>query len=238
MTSNPFAMTQEGDQVASSDFVSKAYGWMTMAHLLTAGVAWGVASSDLMPLLIKSQMFYLLLIVELALVWILSATIHRLSVQLAMGMFIAYAILNGVTLSIIFLVYTTGSIVSTFLVTALTFGGMCTYGYFTKSDLTSVGNLCFMALWGLILASLVNLFWANSSLYWITTYAGVLIFVGLTAFDAQKIKQMSQGFMQSKNEGKLETRAMEKSAIMGALALYLDFINIFLYLLRILGSRR
>lgn len=133
-------------------------------------------------------------------------------------------------MSVIFLAYTSASIASTFFVTAGTFGAMSLYGYFTKKDLTSIGNLCMMALLGLIIASVVNLFFDNELLYWITTYAGVLIFVGLTAYDTQKIKEMLHG--QEVNED------TQKFAIIGALKLYLDFINLFLYLLRLFGKRR
>ena len=144
--------------------------------------------------------------------------------------FLAYSFLNGLTLSVVFLAYTKSSIASTFFVTAGTFAAMSLYGYFTKKDLSSWGNLFFMALIGLIIATIVNVFWANTTLYWITTYAGVLIFVGLTAYDTNRIKQMLAN--QEVNEG------TQKLALLGALTLYLDFINMFLYLLRIFGDRR
>jgi FtsH-binding integral membrane protein len=163
-------------------------------------------------------------------VWYLSEAVQRMSANTATFVFLMYALVNGLTLSVIFLVYTLGSIASTFFVTAATFGVMSAYGYFTKTDLTKMGNILFMALIGLIIASLVNIFLNNSTLYWIITYAGVLIFVGLTAYDTQKIKEMNI----IGNEG---TEEDQKEAIMGALTLYLDFINLFLYLLRILGNR-
>lgn len=144
--------------------------------------------------------------------------------------FLAYSFLNGLTLSVVFLSYTKSSIASTFFVTAGTFAAMSLYGYFTKKDLSSWGNLFFMALIGLIIATIVNVFWANTTLYWIITYAGVLIFVGLTAYDTNRIKQMLAN--QEVNEG------TQKLALLGALTLYLDFINMFLYLLRIFGDRR
>ena len=144
--------------------------------------------------------------------------------------FLAYSFLNGLTLSVVFLAYTKSSIASTFFVTAGTFAAMSLYGYFTKKDLSSWGNLFFMALIGLIIATIVNVFWANTTLYWVTTYAGVLIFVGLTAYDTNRIKQMLAN--QEVNEG------TQKLALLGALTLYLDFINMFLYLLRIFGDRR
>ena len=161
----------------------------------------------------------------------LSWGVNRMSPAIAMGAFLFYAALNGLTLSVIFLVYTAESIGLTFFITAGTFGAMCIYGATTKRDLTSLGSLCFMALFGLILASVVNIFWHSSGLYWVVTYAGVLIFVGLTAYDAQKIKQMHAAGMEGTDQDR-------KAAILGALALYLDFINLFLYLLRIFGRRK
>ena len=171
-----------------------------------------------------------LVVAELALVIYLSARIARMSFASAMVSFLAYSFLNGLTLSVVFLAYTKSSIASTFFVTAGTFAAMSLYGYFTKKDLSSWGNLFFMALIGLIIATIVNVFWANTTLYWITTYAGVLIFVGLTAYDTNRIKQMLAN--QEVNEG------TQKLALLGALTLYLDFINMFLYLLRIFGDRR
>jgi FtsH-binding integral membrane protein len=139
-------------------------------------------------------------------------------------------LLNGATLSFIFLVYTAESIASTFVVTGLTFGAMSVYGFTTKKDLSGWGNILFMALIGLIIASVANIFFANSALYWITTYAGIIIFVGLTAYDTQKLKNISSQISDEQTATKL--------AIMGALSLYLDFINLFLFLLRLLGSRK
>lgn len=175
-------------------------------------------------------MFLGLIIAELALVWYVSARIQSLSFTTATGLFMLYSFINGLTLSVIFLAYTTTSIASTFFVTAGTFGAMSLYGYFTKKDLTSLGNLLFMLLIGLIIATVVNIFWANSTLYWITTYAGIFIFVGLTAYDTQKIKRLLNG--------QEITEESQKMALLGALSLYLDFINLFLYLLRIFGDRK
>ena len=175
--------------------------------------------------------FFGLIIGELVLVIALSAAIQRISAGVASAMFLLYAGINGLTISAIFLIYTGQSIASTFFVTAGTFGAMSLYGYYTKRDLTSIGNLCFMLLLGLILASVVNFFWANSTLYWIITYAGIGIFVGLTAYDTQRIKQIG---MSIGEDGQL----VQKAAVLGALRLYLDFINLFLLLLRLLGLRR
>lgn len=178
----------------------------------------------------NSFLFYGLLIGELALVWYLSSAIHRLSPQSATLLFLLYAGINGVTMSLIFLLYTTASIASTFLVTAGTFGVMSFYGYMTKTNLSSIGNLCFMALIGLIIASVVNIFLVNDVLTLVISYVGVLVFVGLTAYDTQKIKESA---LHAQGED-----GIHRHAIMGALSLYLDFINLFLMLLRILGGRR
>jgi FtsH-binding integral membrane protein len=146
-------------------------------------------------------------------------------------LFLAYAVTNGVTLACIFLMYTKSSIASTFFVSAGTFGAMSAYGYATKRDLTGLGSFCMMGLFGLIIASVVNLFLGSPMIYWLTTFMGVIVFVGLTAYDTQKIKQLNI----IGNEGTDEDR---KEAIHGALVLYLDFINLFLYLLRLFGRRR
>jgi len=145
--------------------------------------------------------------------------------------FLIYAVLNGLTMSIIFLIYTSNSIATTFYVTAGTFGAMRLYGYYTKKDLTSLGNMAMMALIGIIIASIVNMFLQNDMMYWIITYLGVAVFVALTAYDTQKLKELgSRGFTNDES--------MEKTSILGALTLYLDFINLFLFLLRIFGSRK
>jgi FtsH-binding integral membrane protein len=154
-----------------------------------------------------------------------------MNASMAIGLFLLYSALNGLTMSIIFLIYTSASIASTFFITAGTFGVMSAYGYFTKKDLTSIGNIAFMGLIGIIIASIVNIFLQSSMLYWLVTYAGVLVFVGLTAYDTQKIKKMSL-------EMDIESEEGSKGAIMGALALYLDFINMFIFLLRIFGQRK
>ena len=176
--------------------------------------------------------FIILILAELGMVFWISAGINRMQAATATALFIAYSVLNGLTLSFIFIAYSLGSIAVTFAITAGTFGTMALIGTVTKKDLTSLGNLFFMALIGLIIASLVNIFWANETLYWIVTYAGVLIFVGLTAYDAQKIKQMYLA------AGTDDSETVRKIAVLGALTLYLDFINLFLYLLRIFGGRR
>ena len=161
----------------------------------------------------------------------LTRSIHKLSRNAAIAAFLVYSVLNGLTMSVIFLAYTSNSIATTFYITAGTFAAMSFYGYTTKRDLTSIGNMAFMALIGIIIASVVNMFLQNEMMYWIISYLGVAIFVGLIAYDTQKLKEIgSRGFTSEDN--------MEKTSIMGALSLYLDFVNLFLFLLRIFGNRK
>ena len=233
MASSAQALQVSPMELETRAFVTRVYGWMSAGLALTGAIAYAVAGNEELAraIVLNRVIFWGLLLAELGLVWILSAAIGKMSMAVASGMFLTYAALNGLTLSVIFLVYTSGSIALTFFVTGGTFAAMCAYGATTKRDLTSMGNLMFMALIGLILASAANWFFQNEALYWVTTYAGVIIFVGLTAYDAQKIKRMSQVL----EEG---SEAERKGAITGALALYLDFINLFLYLLRIFGRRK
>lgn len=213
-------------------FITKVYNWMALALFITGLVSYFVASSpQLINIIIGSKfVFYGLLIGELLLVIYLTRSIHKLSQNMVISGFLLYAVLNGLTMSFIFLVYTSNSIATTFYVTAGTFGAMSLYGYYTKKDLTSIGNMAMMGLIGIIIASIVNMFLKNDMMYWIITYLGVAIFVGLTAYDTQKLKNLgSQGFVNDES--------MEKTSILGALTLYLDFINMFLFLLRIFGNR-
>lgn len=214
-------------------FMTKVYGWMTFALIITGLIAkWTASTPSLVDLIFSNEIVsYGLLILEFILVASLVSVVNKISSHLATFIFIFYALLNGVTLSAIFIVFTEESLATTFYITAGTFGIMSIYGYYTKSDLSKFGNLFLMGLIGLIIASVVNLFFHNEMLYWITTYIVVLIFVGLTAYDTQKIKKMNI----IGNEG---TEEDKKEAIMGALTLYLDFINLFLYLLRIFGKRK
>lgn len=192
-----------------------------------------VSSPGILSWVFSSQAtFFGLLIAEVAVVLLLTWMLNRLSFLAATVMFIAYAVLNGVTCSVYFLKFTSESIASTFFITAGTFGALSLYGMFTKRDLSSIGRILFMSLIGLIIASLVNLFMRNEMIYWIISYAGVAIFVGLTAYDTQKIKQMLEVHGTEVND------TTQKLALMGALTLYLDFINLFIYLLRIMGSRK
>lgn len=214
-------------------FIVKVYGWMAAALAITGLVAMYTASSvSLLEFIVGNRfVFFGLIIAELLLVGSLVGFVSRLSAVAATGIFILYSVLNGLTLSVIFLAYTTGSIASTFFITGGIFAIMSAYGWFTGNDLTKFGSLLFMLLIGLIIASVVNIFMNSTALYWITTYVGVFIFVGLIAYDTQKIKNIGATL----EEGTEEHR---KSAIIGALALYLDFINLFIMLLRIFGKRR
>lgn len=214
-------------------FMVKVYNWMTAGLVTTGAMAFYTANSEtMMNLIVQNRIiFFALIIAQLGLVFYLSSAVQRMTASQATGTFILYSGLNGITFSFIFLAYTASSITSAFLVTAGTFGVMSLYGYTTRKDLTSWGSFLFMGLIGLIIASLVNLFLNSPALTWITTYVGVLIFVGLTAYDTQKIKMMNV----LGNEG---TDEDQKEAIIGALTLYLDFINLFLMILRIMGDRR
>lgn len=206
---------------------------MTLALALTGFVAYRAAQSDaIINTLVQSPFALIILfVIEIGIVWWLSANIQTISSNMAIGMFLLYSALNGVTLSLLLLVYTGASVASTFFITAATFGVMSAYGYFTEKDLSGWGNLLFMGLIGIIIASVVNIFLQSSGMYYLISYIGVLIFVGLTAYDTQKLKRMSLEVDANSEEGR-------KGAIMGALALYLDFINMFIFLLRILGDRR
>ncbi len=232
MNQYPFVGDQRQASIEAEQarFITKVYGWMSIGLALTGAVAYLVASSPTMLQLIFGNrlIFFGLVIGELLMVGYLAAAVTRMSAATATLVYMLYAVLNGVTLSGIFIMYTGASIVGTFLITGGTFAAMSAYGYFTKQDLTKAGNLLYMALIGLVIASAVNIFFRNPMMYWIITYAGILIFVGLTAYDTQKIKEMNI----IGNEG---TEEDHKEAIMGALTLYLDFINLFLYLLRLFG---
>lgn len=211
----------------------KVYVWMTLALVLTGVTAYGVATSPgiLNALVTNKALFFGLIIAEFALVFGVSGAINRLSLATATLMFVAYSVINGALLSFIFLAYTMESITSVFFITAGTFATMAVIGYTTKKDLTSIGRILFMALIGIIIATIVNMFIGSTGLNMIISYLGVLIFVGLTAYDSQKIKQMLAVSGDTGETG-------QKLALIGSLTLYLDFINLFIYLLRILGSKR
>ena len=223
----------ESIPTVEADFMQKVYLWMTFALTLTGFVAYRTTQSEFLLELIFSSSFGFigLILAELALVFWISSGIQRMSSNMAIGLFLLYSVLNGMTLSVLLVAYTGASVASTFFITAGMFGAMSVYGYTTKQDLSSWGNLLFMALIGLILASVVNIFLQSSGLYWLISYIGVLVFVGLTAYDTQKIKQLAAQVIVESEEGR-------KVAILGALTLYLDFINMFIFMLRILGNRR
>lgn len=218
--------------VVQSEFIRRVYNWMALGLATTAITSLlTVNSPGMMKFLFGTPMVLIVLIVaELGIVIALSAAINKVSSATALLMFFAYSFLNGLTLAAIFMVYTRTSIANTFFVTAGTFGVMSVYGYTTKKDLTSWGSFLTMGLIGIIIASLVNIFFASTQIYWLITYVGVIIFVGLTAYDTQQIKAMATGGF----DGEEMER---KGAIIGALRLYLDFINLFLLLLRIFGRR-
>jgi len=212
-------------------FLRSVYGWMCAGLGLTALVALQVANSPaIVTQLLSNQLLYVgLILAELALVLYLSARVERLAPATATALFVVYAGLNGVTLSLVFLAYTGKSVADTFIVTAGTFGAMALLGSTTRRSLAGLGQFAYMGLIGLVLASLVGLFWHNDALQFVISGVGVLVFTGLAAWDAQRLKQMAL----SAPEGR--TRSL---AIVGALFLYLDFINLFLSLLRFVGTRR
>ena len=211
-----------------STVMRKVYVRMFLALVVTAFTALYVASSPalLTTILGSRAIFFGLMIAELAVVFVLSGMLHKLSTATATLLFDLYAILNGVVFSSIFVVYELGSIAYTFFITAGVFGAMSVYGLVTKNDMTRFGSYCVMALFGLIIATVVNIFVASSTLDWIISFVGVALFIGLTAWDTQKIKNAAY---------EVEPSQMGKLATIGALSLYLDFINLFLYLLRFFG---
>ena len=218
-------------EVSQTLLIRKVYVWMCLALLITAGTAYRVSNSEeILRVIFSSKMsFFGIIIAQFAIVWFLSARIKTLTFTTATVLFALYSVLMGVTMSCIFLAYTQSSIASTFFITAGTFAVMSIYGFTTKRDLTSIGGLLIMALVGLIIASVVNYFLKSSMFDLIISCIGVLIFVGLTAYDTQKIKAL----LNQEN-----TEENQKMAIIGSLMLYLDFINLFLFLLRIFGRRR
>jgi hypothetical protein len=221
-------------QVRVNDFIRSVYNWMAIGLALTGFIAYYVANTPaLLNLILGNQiLFFGLIIAELALVFTISARVNRMKASTATALFVLYSALNGATLSFIFIIYTRSSIASTFFVCAATFIACSIYGWTTKRDLTSMGGFLMMGLIGIIIASLVNLFIRSSAMHMIISYIGVLVFVGLTAYDTQNLKAMA--ISQPSDVG---ANAIRKGAILGALKLYLDFINLFLMLLRILGNR-
>ncbi|MEN8190976.1 MAG: Bax inhibitor-1/YccA family protein [Thermodesulfobacteriota bacterium] len=217
---------------ASTVFLAKVFNWMAIGLGITGVVALAAAESGLAMTIVASPIFMILLIAELGLVFFLSARVAKLSPTTASGVFIGYALLNGLTLSAIFLAYTKSSIAGTFFITAGMFGAMSVYGIVTKRDLSGWGSFLFMGLIGVIIASIVNFFLKSPMMHWVISMAGVLVFVGLTAYDVQKIKRMGEQGIMDQGEA-----MVKRGAIMGALTLYLDFINLFLMLLTFFGNR-
>lgn len=230
----PVMDTTISESRVQASFVLKVYNWMAMGLAITALVSLAIelVFPDIRIILLENPfIFWGLLIFELALVWGLSRSINKIPPVVAVLLFLFYAGVNGVTLSILFLLYQFGSLAYTFFITAAMFGVTSVFGFLTRMDLSKLRGILMMALFGLIIASIGNIFLNASSLEWLISYAGVVIFVGLTAYDTQKIKNMSMDIESDSAEG-------NKASIMGALALYLDFINLFLFLLRIMGRRR
>ena len=234
MESARLQRTQTQTQVVVNSFIRSVYNWMSIGLALTGFVAYYVAHDEtLLRLIVGNKLiFFGLIIGELALVFYLSARIQKMQAGTATSLFILYAALNGATLSVIFMAYTMSSIASTFFICAGTFTACSIYGMVTKRDLTSLGGFMFMGLVGIIIASVVNLFIQSSAMNMIISYIGVLVFIGLTAYDTQKLKSMAVT-----QPAGLDAAVVRKGAIIGALSLYLDFINMFLFMLRIFGGR-
>lgn len=221
-------------QYAASAILKNVYLWMTMALAISGLVAMLVARNvELVQALFSGGGTLLVLfLVQLGLIWLISARIGTMSFFTATLLFILYSVVTGVTLSSVFIVFTAESIASVFFITAGTFAVVSLYGFITKKDLSSWGSFLMMGLLGLIIASIVNWFLASEMMYWIISYVGVAIFVGLTAYDTQKIKQLADAYCVEDEE------IQNKIALLGAITLYLDFINLFLYILRIFGKRK
>ena len=223
----PVAVARE-----ESGFLQRVFLWMFVGLAITGGVAALIGSDDALLTDITETPGLVIgaVVVQLAIVFGISFFINRLSVGAATALFLIYSATVGITFAFIFELYTAQSIFTAFLITAGMFGALAVWGAITDVDLSKVGSIAFMALIGLILATIVNIFWANSTLYWITTYVGVVIFSALTAYDMQKLTQIGRQGLTGEDEG--------RAAILGALTLYLDFINLFLYFLRIFGQQR
>ena len=224
-----YSRTADQTAIAQNTLIRQVYAWMGGGLMVTALMAMVTLSSPaiLNAVFGNRMVFYGLIIGELGLVFAISGAINKLSAAMASLLFVLYAALNGITMSVIFAVYTSESVASTFVITSGTFGAMSAFGYMTRRDLTGWGGFLFMGLIGVVIASLVNIFTQSSAVSWIISAVGVIVFTGLTAYDTQKIKAMAANGAEGR-----------KPAILGALTLYLDFINLFLMLLRLLGNRR
>ena len=219
-----------GIQVNTQEFLTRVYGWMTAGLIVTGAVAYATVNSPELFYTV-AQWYLALIFLELGVVIALTSFLGRMSPTTATLGFLGYAALNGLTFSVILMIYTQESVGQAFFVTAGTFGGMSLYGMTTRQDLSAVGNLCLMGLFGLILALVVNIFLGSSSMDLIISIFGVAIFVGLTAYDSQKLTRLAETVDHRSSKGK-------KLSIMGALTLYLDFVNMFLFLLRLFGGSR
>ena len=225
-----FGSIAAGRQTFVASAFKLVYGWMAAGLALSGVVALLVAGKGLTAEM-GQGMFLGLAIAELALVFVLSAAINKLPLMVAYLMFFVYAALNGVTLSVIFIIYPLATIETTFFVTAAMFAGLAVWGTITKSNLSSVGSICGMAVWGILIAMIVNMFVGSAQLDWLVSIVGVLAFTGLTMYDAQKIKALAD------NQGAYDSVTLQKVGILGALTLYLDFINLFLFLLRLMSGK-
>ena len=222
----------QAELTAQRTFMARVYSWMTIGLLATAFTALVVASSPAMiKTIFASGGFWVLIIAELAIAFSFQWALRFVPVPLAAAMFLVYSVLTGATISIILLVYTVSSVAATFFIAAGMFAGVSAYGYVTKRNLDSIGSFCMMALLGIIIASVVNFFLHSSGLDWMISFIGVIVFTGLAAYDTQKMKQAYA-------QGESGSAMNRKVALLGAFSLYLDFINLFLFLLRFMGSRR
>jgi len=227
---NPYEQSPQSysQETVFSNFMQRVYQWMALGLGLTGLISFlTIQSAGLLKFLVHGGL-WLFLIVELVVVFWLSASIKKISAQAAALGFFVYATLNGITISTLLLVYTAASVSLTFFITAMTFAGVSLYGWVTKQNLASIGSFCFMALIGLIIATIVNMFFHSTMMNLILSYIGIAVFIGLTAYDTQRLKAIHQNM----------SNAPEQLAIFGALMLYLDFINMFLWLLQIFGRRR
>lgn len=212
-------------------FLSKVYGWMFLGLLITAGVAFGVASSPVLieTLILNRVLFWILLLAPIGLVWYLAARVDKIAPATAAVLFVVYAAMVGITSSVVLLLYTGASVVSAFVITSGMFGTMAVFGSVTKKSLAGVGQFMFMGLIGLIIAMVVNIFLQSDVMGFVISVVGVIVFTGLTAYDAQRLKEMAVA---------LPDGRVGSYAVVGALSLYLDFINLFFFILRLFGGRR
>jgi len=225
----PIEYRSREQELTVGQFFNSVYAWMCAGLALTAVVSYLVAQSG--RVFLTPGLLIISFIVQIALVMVIGRAINRISAPVATALFLVYAALNGVTLSVLFLLYTKVALASTFIVTAGAFGAMSLYGYTTKRDLTRIGSFLFMALIGLVLASVVNIFLHSTMMAWIVSWVGVVVFVGLTAWDTQKLKMIA---LQTGDNPALANRL----AVVGSLTLYLDFINLFIFLLQVMNDRR